>query len=796
MASPYKLKNAALLMALAAAYPLQAYAAAGTTLFTSGEVSVRRGTNADALAKGGNVESGDTILTGAQGRAQLRFSDGGLVALQPNSQFNISKYADANDPKQDAFLVDLLRGGMRAVTGLIGKRNRENYKVTTSTATIGIRGSSFLMSYQPDGTLVVSTEQDAIEVCTKAGCTGLTAGESVRVVSADREPVRTSTRASIPVPSPTRDPVIVGDSTKGTGSNGIVPNAPAPAPAASPAPAPVVAKDVGIRTGMAFVSAGLVPSTRAPITDSPSQSSANALDQRQYNTGTLVVDPATGVPSYYLAPNNDRVSSTAATTVVASSGSIAAGDLLILGTWANSAWTQGSGGVGAGTAAATLSNTAFATGVPTPTTALSSLSGMRGEYAFSAATPVYSTQGSVGTVLPTSKLSVDFLGAGMFADLSIDLRMPALAPTQPITVIGIGSSNSTDFNLRGGLSGIGASFSGGLYVSSAACVATDNNCGVGFANGFLSGPGGAKAGVSFTANNTAYGNFGGAATFAQSSKASTSTTTDVGLVATSQYLFTATSRFNSTSPQSYGTSGSTFYTGEGVGQYLTSAGFAGSQLTGIALAQASSSDFSFNKTAGAASSFGAAGKPGDADFIGWGAWAQGTGTGNGFGSGGSGGSGSGSSSQLIDFVHYIAGQPTPSNQMPTAGTASFGLVGGTAPTATLNGVTQTGQLVSGSLSVNFGTSSVGVNVGTKFGTTNVNVSANATINGSTFATNGCNGNTIINGIFTGNLAYRAGLVYQAPGTSVGTVNGAAAFQRTSGSGVGVGGGGGIINTGG
>ena len=136
--------NALLLATLAAACPLQAHALAGVAQFTAGEVNVRQTDGRTiALAKGGNIDSGQAIVTGGNGRAQVKFTDGGLISLQPNTEFKIANYVDQNDPKEDRFLVDLLRGGMRAITGLIGKRNRDNYKLTTTTATIGIRGSGF-----------------------------------------------------------------------------------------------------------------------------------------------------------------------------------------------------------------------------------------------------------------------------------------------------------------------------------------------------------------------------------------------------------------------------------------------------------------------------------------------------------------------------------------------------------------------------------------------------------------------------------------------------------------------------
>ena len=338
-------------------------------------------------------------------------------------------------------------------------------------------------------------------------------------------------------------------------------------------------------------------------------------------------------------------------------------------------------------------------------------------------------------------------------------------------------------------------------------MSTLNNCGTGYFNGFVSGPNAANAGVSYTANNNSvYGNFGGAATFAQSSSAATPATTVVDQYPASsmEVRLVSPTVFNtfgfSNTPQNTAYVNTTFYaSGEG-----SSFNFTGQQLTGIISTRDPGA--ALTKTASSAPSFGSVGSVADADFIGWGAWAQATGTNNSSGNGFGGGSGSGAAnaSQLIDYIHYVAGRPTPSAQMPVTGTANYGLVGGTAPTATLGGVTQTGQLVSGSLSVNFATGFMGVDIGTKFGTTAVNISvaqsttgnySTTTVSrsGSSFYSNGC-GNTAISGFFSGDLAYRAGLTYRSFSNTVGTINGAAAFQRTSASGVGVSGGGGSCGT--
>lgn len=225
----------ALWMAMVAAWPVQGFAAAGSVQFSTGDVQLRRGAVVAAATKGTDVESGDVIVTGAAGRAQIRFSDGGLVALYPDSQFTVTRYADTGNPAQENFAVSLLQGGMRAVTGLIGKRNPQNYKVTTPTAVVGIRGSAFLVAFNAQGELLVSGEQDEIEVCTEAGCVGVKAGESVRVVASSQLPLYTHTRAVLPLPPPPV-PFVVGEQLGGAERVTPDPTLPAPPPVTVPPP--------------------------------------------------------------------------------------------------------------------------------------------------------------------------------------------------------------------------------------------------------------------------------------------------------------------------------------------------------------------------------------------------------------------------------------------------------------------------------------------------------------------------------------------------------------------------------
>jgi hypothetical protein len=126
--------------------PLLAFAQ-GTVQYLSGTLSVQRanGTVA-ALAERSSVGAGDVITTQRDSYAQLRFSDGGQVTLRPETQVRIESYAyDEGRPERDSFAMQLFKGGLRSLTGLIGKRtnNRNAYRMVTSTATIGIRGTDY-----------------------------------------------------------------------------------------------------------------------------------------------------------------------------------------------------------------------------------------------------------------------------------------------------------------------------------------------------------------------------------------------------------------------------------------------------------------------------------------------------------------------------------------------------------------------------------------------------------------------------------------------------------------------------
>ena len=117
---------------------------AGAAVVTSatGPVQVQTGTApARVLRQGDELNQGDTVITGAGGSVVLKFDDGQVVALTQNSRLAVTAYQYNPATESGNSLLSLVTGGMRVITGLIGKRTPDRVAYRAATATIGIRGS-------------------------------------------------------------------------------------------------------------------------------------------------------------------------------------------------------------------------------------------------------------------------------------------------------------------------------------------------------------------------------------------------------------------------------------------------------------------------------------------------------------------------------------------------------------------------------------------------------------------------------------------------------------------------------
>ena len=113
--------------------------------FARGQVAVaREGGGRRLLKTGTNINAGEKLTSGRDGIAVLVFPDNSRVTVQPRSEFIIRNYQyDKGNPDNNSSIMELLRGGLRAVSGLIGKLSADKYEMRTPVATIGIRGTGY-----------------------------------------------------------------------------------------------------------------------------------------------------------------------------------------------------------------------------------------------------------------------------------------------------------------------------------------------------------------------------------------------------------------------------------------------------------------------------------------------------------------------------------------------------------------------------------------------------------------------------------------------------------------------------
>lgn len=187
-----------LAMLMFVAFPLAGYAAIAAKIdFSSGSVvAIAPDGSQRALVKGADVNSGDTVQTASAGRVQLRFTDGGYVSLQPNTNFRVDQYQyEGQTDGTEKGYFSLIKGAMRAVTGAIGHVNKKNYLVNTPVATIGIRGTEFVA--QMGDKLLIKVGDGAIYITNQGGDLVLFRGEAAEVRDAFTKPQQTNEQPSV-----------------------------------------------------------------------------------------------------------------------------------------------------------------------------------------------------------------------------------------------------------------------------------------------------------------------------------------------------------------------------------------------------------------------------------------------------------------------------------------------------------------------------------------------------------------------------------------------------------------------
>ncbi|MDC9524602.1 FecR family protein [Pseudoalteromonas sp. Angola-30] len=137
---------------------------AGKTILARGAVLATDAKSAQqrTLKRRDTVYGVDKITTGEKSKAQFSMSDGGLIALKENSELNIANYEFNTTTQQGSASIELIKGGLRSISGVI-KKNGGAYSVKTPVGSIGIRGTHFELQLI-DGDMYVAVWDGAIDL--------------------------------------------------------------------------------------------------------------------------------------------------------------------------------------------------------------------------------------------------------------------------------------------------------------------------------------------------------------------------------------------------------------------------------------------------------------------------------------------------------------------------------------------------------------------------------------------------------------------------------------------------------
>jgi hypothetical protein len=115
-----------------------------------GQVMIERGTGSLEAKVGDPVQEKDRVIVPEGGSIGISMNDETLLSIGPKSTMVIDKYTYNPVTRDGQVETSVLRGSLRFVSGLIGRANPGAIKVLTPNATIGIRGTDFIVEV-PDG---------------------------------------------------------------------------------------------------------------------------------------------------------------------------------------------------------------------------------------------------------------------------------------------------------------------------------------------------------------------------------------------------------------------------------------------------------------------------------------------------------------------------------------------------------------------------------------------------------------------------------------------------------------------
>ena len=152
-----------------------AFAQESDVVYAEGWVDIKDGSGEIyELFIGDRVYFGDTVITGADGLAELEPQSGSRIIVQPDTVFSI-KETDVNGKKQSVVTTTLGQVSFKF------NRMTSEPQITTPSAVMGVRGTEFTVYAGADGSSLVTVESGAVEVASQGEAVLLEKAQGVEV---------------------------------------------------------------------------------------------------------------------------------------------------------------------------------------------------------------------------------------------------------------------------------------------------------------------------------------------------------------------------------------------------------------------------------------------------------------------------------------------------------------------------------------------------------------------------------------------------------------------------------------
>jgi hypothetical protein len=114
----------------------------GVATVTHGQVTWR-------ATEGAAVYEGDMLRTYWNGTIGVTFKDNTRISLGPSSRVTIPQFVFSPAEQRFGFVLRLIAGSLQYLSGLTAKLSPDSMKIETPTATVGVRGTRFLIRAEP-----------------------------------------------------------------------------------------------------------------------------------------------------------------------------------------------------------------------------------------------------------------------------------------------------------------------------------------------------------------------------------------------------------------------------------------------------------------------------------------------------------------------------------------------------------------------------------------------------------------------------------------------------------------------